>query len=214
MFKRYLLPALIVVAVAAPAYAQRKDRGGDRAPAPTKASPAFLALFKPAVESREPEHGPRPRGRQGRGPWHRCFGDGYVLTKASEVKAGRVSVKTRDGRDFDAQVTTTSEGSTWPCSRWTGPGSCRSPGPRRRTAPVGNWLAIPGMSPEPVAVGVVSTAPRTPPPPYGPPRVPTEQSGFLGVTLDPEAAGATIYQVTAGGAAEKAGHPGRRTRSC
>jgi serine protease Do len=74
-----------------------------------------------------------------------------------------------------------------------------------RVAPVGNWVAIPGLAAEPVAVGVVSTIPRTPPPPYGPPRVPSEQSGFLGVTLDPDAAGATIFQVTAGGAAEKAG---------
>ena len=35
--------------------------------------------------------------------------DGYILTKASEVKAGKVAVKTRDGRDLDAKVTATSD---------------------------------------------------------------------------------------------------------
>ena len=205
MFKRYLLPAVIVVAIAAPSYAQRKDRGGERAPVPTKASPAFLALFKPAVEAAS-----RSTVRVLVDGKDAALGtvvsdNGYVLTKASEVKAGRVSVKTRDGRDFDAQVTTTSEAFDLAMLKVDGTGLVPITWSSSKDAPVGNWLAIPGMSPEPVAVGVVSTAPRTPPPPYGPPRVPSEQSGFLGVTLDPEAAGATICQVTAGGAAEKAG---------
>jgi serine protease Do len=204
MFKRYLLPALIVVAVAVPSYAQRKDR----APTPTKVNPAFLALFKPAVEAPA-----RSTVRVLVDGKEAALGtvvsqDGYVLTKASEVKAGRVSVKTRDGRDFDATVTAISEGFDLAVIKVDGSGLVPVHWASTKDCPVGNWVAVPGIGAEPVAVGVVSTTPRTPPPPYGPPRVPTEQSGFLGVTLDtldPDAAGATIREVTVGSAAEKAG---------
>src|SRR5687768_10637427 len=107
MFKRYFFPVLVIIAVAAPSYAQRKGGGGgDRTPAPTKANPAFLALFKPAVEVSS-----RSTVRILVDGKDAALGtvvseDGYVITKASEVKGGKLSVKTRDGRDLDAQVTT------------------------------------------------------------------------------------------------------------
>jgi len=205
MLKRFFIPAVIVIAVALPAHAQRKDRpGGGNASAPTKSNPAFLALFKPAVEAAS-----RSTVRVFVDGKDAALGtvvaDGFVLTKASEVKGKRLSVKTRDGRDLDAELTATSDGFDLAMIKVDGTGLAPITWSSTKMAPVGNWVAIVCTSAEPVAVGVVSTTPRTPPPPYGPPRVPSEQSGFLGVTLDPDAAGATIFQVTAGGAAEKAG---------
>jgi serine protease Do len=207
MLKQYLFPALIVIAVAVPAHAQRKDRGGGggNAPAPTKSKPEFLALFKPAVETAAKSTVRVLVDGKDATLGTVVSEDGYVLTKASEVKSGRLSVKTRDGRDLDAQLAATSDGFDLAILKVDGTGLVPITWSSTKMAPVGNWVAIACMSAEPVAVGVVSTTPRTPPPPYGPPRVPSEQSGFLGVTLDPDAAGATIFQVTAGGAAEKAG---------
>jgi serine protease Do len=207
MLKQYLFPALIVIAVAVPAHAQRKDRGsgGGNASAPTKSKPEFLALFKPAVETAAKSTVRVLVDGKDATLGTVVSENGYVLTKASEVKSGRLSVKTRDGRDLDAQLTATSDGFDLAMIKVDGTGLVPITWSSTKMAPVGNWVAIACMSAEPVAVGVVSTTPRSPPPPYGPPRVPSEQSGFLGVTPDPDAAGATILQVSPGGAAEKAG---------
>jgi serine protease Do len=131
--------------------------------------------------------------------------EGYIVTKASELKAGKLSIKTRDGRDLDAKLSATSETFDLALIKAEGTGLSPIEWASSKYALVGNWLAVPGMAPEPVAVGVASTSPRTPPPPYGPPRVPTEKSGFLGVQLDPDAAGAAIFSVTPDSAAAKAG---------
>src|SRR5262245_15138981 len=207
MLKRFFIPALIVVAVVAPAYAQRKGTGGGcgGAQGSIKANPTFLALFKPVVES--PAKSTVRVLVDGK---EAALGtvvsqDGYVLTKASEVKGGRLSVKTHDGRDLDATVTVTSDGFDLATLKVDGTGLEPIRWSSTKECPVGNWIAIASPAGDPVAVGVVSTCPRTPPPPYGPPRVPSEQSGFLGVTLDQESAGATIGSVSAGSAAEKAG---------
>ena len=201
MLKRYLFPALLVLAVAAPSHAQRRDRG----PASLKANPQFLALFKPSVE--KPARSVVRVQVDGKDA---ALGTvvaegGYVLTKASEVGEGKVTVKTRDGRDLDARVASKSDAYDLAVLKVDGTGLVPIAWAAAKDAPVGNWVAVPGPAAEPVAVGVISTTPRSPPPPYGPPRVPTEQSGFLGVQLDPEAAGAVVFQVTRDSAAEKAG---------
>src|SRR5262245_9103621 len=107
MFKRYFIPALVVVAVAIPAHAQRGQNPKSNLPA--KSTPAFLALFKPTAEKAG-----KSTVRVLVDGKDAAFGavvsnDGYILTKASEVHTGRVSVKTGDGRDFDAKVTNSSE---------------------------------------------------------------------------------------------------------
>ncbi|HJZ89697.1 MAG TPA: trypsin-like peptidase domain-containing protein [Gemmataceae bacterium] len=203
MFKRYFIPALVVVAVAIPAHAQRGQNPKSNLPA--KSTPAFLALFKPTAEKAG-----KSTVRVLVDGKDAAFGavvsdDGYILTKASEVHTGRVSVKTGDGRDFDAKVTSTSETFDLAVLKVDGTGLVPVEWSASSMAPVGNWVAIPGAGGDPVAVGVVSVASRTLPPPYGAPRIPTEKSGFLGVVLDLEAAEAKIDRVSEGSAAEKAG---------
>lgn len=204
MLKRYFLPALLVFSLAVPSYAQR--RGGDRGgpPSSLKASSQFLALFKPAVE--QPARSVVRVQVDGKdASLGTVVADGYVLTKASEVHTGKLGVKTSDGRDLEAKLAATSEAFDLALLKVDGTGLVPITWAESKNAPVGNWVAVAGTGGEAVAAGVVSTTPRSPPPPYGAPRVPSEQSGFLGVQLDPDAAGAVIEKVTADSAAEKAG---------
>jgi serine protease Do len=206
MLKRYILTAFVVVAIAIPAHAQRKDRG-DRTgsvPAPSKTNPTFLALFKPAVETPG-----RSTVRVQVDGKDAALGtvvseEGYVLTKASEIKSRRIAVKTRDGRDFDAVVMATSDLFDLVLLKVDGTGLVPVKWGSSADALVGNWVAVAGLGAEPVAVGVVSTKSWTPPGKSGPP-VPIDQAGFLGVAFDAAATRATIGNVTTGSAAEKAG---------
>jgi serine protease Do len=205
MLKRSLFTVVIVAVAAAPSFAQRKDRPAPKALAATQYNPAFRALFKPAVEKAM-----RSSVRIQVDGTDAALGAvvseaGYIVTKASELKSGKLSIKTHDGRDLDARLAATSEAFDLALLKADGTGLTPIAWSSSSEALVGNWLAIPTASGDPAAVGVVSTTPRSPPPPYGPPRVPTEKSGFLGVQLDPDAAGATIFSVTPDSAAAKAG---------
>jgi serine protease Do len=202
MFKRFIIPGLVIVAFAAPSYAQRK---GPSLPDPILSKTSFKALFKPVVEKAT-----RSTVRIQVDGKDAALGtvvseDGYIVTKASEIKAGRISVKTHDGRDFDGKVTVTSEMFDLAVVKVEGTGLTPITWSASTEAPVGNWLAVANISPEPAAVGVVGAGPRAGPQPYGPQRIPTEKSGFLGVQLDQDANGATIGSVTPDSAAAKAG---------
>lgn len=86
--------------------------------------------------------------------------DGCILTKASELKGDRLACKLRDGTRLDAKLLGVREdydlamlkveARNLPVIEWS-----ESPPP-----PVGSWLATLGMEQIPVAIGVVSTAPR------------------------------------------------------
>jgi serine protease Do len=201
MVKRYFFPALVVAAVATPAFAQPREGRTRGVPAPTQSNPTFLALFKPAVEAAG-----RSVVRVQVDGKETSLGtvvsrDGYVLTKASELKLGKVTIKTKDGRDLDATVTATSDAYDLAVLKTDGSGLTPISWGSTTDAPVGNWVAVPGLGGDPVAVGVVSTRPWSP----REQRVPTAESGFLGIQLDVGASGAVIEKVTEGGAAEKAG---------
>src|SRR6476620_4455388 len=161
MLKRYLTPALLVLSLAVPTYAQRR---GDRAGPPSlKASSQFLALFKPVVE--QPAKSVVRVQVDGKdAALGTVVADGYVLTKASEVKAGKVAVKTRGGRDLDARVTAASDAFDLAVLKVDGSGLVPITWASAKDAPVGNWVAVAGPGADPVAVGVVSTTPRSPPP--------------------------------------------------
>ena len=208
MFTRYLLPSLMTVVLVSPSFAQRKERKDPNSASTTttsKTTPTFLALFAPAIEKAG-----RSTVRLLVDGKEAAIGvvvssEGYVFTKASEIKPGKLTVKTRDGRDMDATVSVVSEAYDLALVKVEGTGLSPIDWASSQDAPVGNWVAVLSVGKDPSAVGVVSTGPRSLPPPYGSQRVPTEKSGFLGVQLDQDSAGATIFSVTAGSAAEKAG---------
>jgi len=197
MSQRYVLPALAALVLAVPADAQ--PRAGRGLPAPTQSNTNFLALFKPTLEAAA-----RSVVRVQVDGKDAALGtvvsdDGYVLTKASELKLGKVTVKTKDGRELEATVTTTSDAYDLAVLKAEGTGLTPISWGDSKDAPVGNWIAVAGLGGEAAAAGVVSTRPWSP-------REPDKNSGFLGVTLDMTApAGAVVAVVSAGSAADKAG---------
>jgi serine protease Do len=201
MRKRYLFGALVVLALAAPAFAQPPRGGRGGLPAPTQTNSGFLALFKPTLEAAAKSVVRVQVDGKDAALGTVVSDDGYVLTKASELKLGKVTISTRDGRHLDATLTATSDAYDLAVLKADGTGLSPITWDDTRDAPVGNWIAVPGLGGDPAAVGVVSTRPWSP----REQRIPTADSGFLGIQLDLGADAAVIEKVTAGGAAEKAG---------
>ncbi|MBN1911305.1 MAG: trypsin-like peptidase domain-containing protein [Pirellulales bacterium] len=91
--------------------------------------------------------------------------DGWILTKASQLK-GRVTCRMRDGRDLDAKTVGVNsqfdlamlkvDATHLPVIAWT-----------FKDPDVGQWVAAPGLSEDPLAIGVVSVPRRPIPPPHG-----------------------------------------------
>ena len=120
--------------------------------------------------------------------------DGWILTKASELK-GNVVCRLADGRELPASIVGINKqhdlamlkipASGLPVIPW----STSKPG-------VGQWLAAAGTAEDPLALGVLSVPQRRIPP----------ISGVLGVNLKPGAEGpAQIEKVLPNSPAEKAG---------
>ncbi|WP_020473528.1 S1C family serine protease [Zavarzinella formosa] len=204
MLKRILFSAALAILITGVSSAQR-GRDRDKDTLPQKTTPQLLAAFKPAVE--KPSKSTVSVQVDGKQVSLGAIvtADGSIITKASEIVDGKLTVKTREGKEFMAKVTGTNsvydvailkvEADNLPTVDW-------SPS---KNAPVGNWIAASNTSTEPVGVGVVGVAARTLPPPYGPGRVIKENSGFLGIILDPDSASASIAEVSKDSAAEKAG---------
>jgi len=208
----YLSMLAIILAGRAPAQDIRINPGRDDdiRSRVLRASPQTIAAFRPSVAKvaqsvvRVLSDGkPVALGTV-------VHGDGYILTKASELKAGKLTVKDYDGREFEATRVGTNDtydlamlkvkATDLPAVAWSPSAS----------APVGNWVASAGPGEEPVAVGVVSVAARTIPPPQVRPRpVPSPDAGFMGVLFDEDfddnGSGAKLLSVTADSPADKGG---------
>src|SRR5262249_23359517 len=128
--------------------------------------------------------------------------DGWVLTKASELK-GEMVCQLHDGRELPARLV----GVSGPYDLAMLKIEVKDLHPvewRDSTADaVGSWLATPGMESNPVAVGVLSVAAR---------KVNgvelarrSASGGFLGVRIAPVKNGVKVAQVIPRGAASKAG---------
>ena len=120
--------------------------------------------------------------------------DGYVVTKASELK-GELTVQVHGmNKKLPAQIVATDsetdlallkvDAKGLPAIAW----SAEAPA-------IGSWLATPGLTDTPVAIGVVSVAPR---------KI-AKAGGALGIRLGEDAQTAQIVEITPGLAAAKAG---------
>ena len=120
--------------------------------------------------------------------------DGFVLTKASELK-GKLECQLHDGRRMEAKLIGKDpaldlamlkiDAKNLQVVHWS---NADSPA-------VGSWLATPGLERDPEAIGVLSVGPRKIPAP----------SGALGIQLDNDEGVARIMQIVPDSAAEKAG---------
>lgn len=130
--------------------------------------------------------------------------DGYILTKGSELR-GDISVETWDGLAFDAVKVGYHKGTDLALLKVPAVGLKPIKFAGNKDIVVGNWVAATGINPEPVAVGIISAAPRRL---YGSEAVIENlNKGYLGIGLaDADADdGVVIREVMPGAAAAKAG---------
>ncbi|MBN2217097.1 MAG: trypsin-like peptidase domain-containing protein, partial [Pirellulales bacterium] len=109
--------------------------------------------------------------------------DGWILTKASELK-GRVVVRLADGRDLEARTIGVNprfdlamlkiDAVDLPKISW-----------QLKDPDVGQWVAVPGLGEDPLAIGVVSV-PRRPIP---------HEKGTLGVLIQEMKKGVTVVNI-------------------
>jgi len=203
-----LLGVLVVALALVPAArAQRRGEDGFRDPSRdvSRNSLKVLAAFRPVVEA-----GGKGTVRVYGDAQEVALGtvvgaDGWVLTKASELK-GQPSCRLRDGRRVMARVVGHHEAYDLALLKVEAVDLAAVEWHESQEAPVGCWVASPGLGEYPVAVGVVSVASREVRS-YGPPsgRDVPSSSGYLGVVLDEREEGLAIGQVMPGSAADKAG---------
>lgn len=128
--------------------------------------------------------------------------DGWILTKASQLR-GKIVCHLSDGREFPARVVGRKddfdlamlkiEAKELMPVRWR----------ESKADPVGNWVATPGVSDVPVAVGVMSVAARKITGPELARR--SSSGGYLGITIAPTKNGVKVAGIAENSAAEKAG---------
>ncbi len=129
--------------------------------------------------------------------------DGWILSKHSEIKSGKITCKLHDGREFEAEefghdnpfdlVMLKIDAKDLPPIVWT----------ESKASRVGHFVASPGDGADPVAFGVVSVNSREVKGARLAPLV--SGGGYLGVALDFEYAGVKIQEVLPGTPAQKSG---------
>lgn len=192
---RFGIAAFTLAAFAFQLQAQppRKRPAGPELPPAIQASNAFRALFKPAIEKPARSTVRVQVDGEDSALGTIVSSEGYILTKASEIEGGAISVKTSDGRHLDGKLVSVSDDFDLALVKVEGTGLTPIDWTSSAEAIVGNWVAVPGANKEAVAVGVISTGAWVP------------RTGFLGVRLAQGVPNAKISEVLAGGAAEKAG---------
>jgi serine protease Do len=119
---------------------------------------------------------------------------GYVVTKASELKGAITCQLNTGSTKYDATIVGRDaaldlallkiDAKELQAIAWTD-----------EAPPVGSWLATPGLSRDPLALGVLSVSPRKIKPP----------AGALGIDLGGRSAPATIREIVPNSAADEAG---------
>lgn len=137
------------------------------------------------------------------------FADGYILTKASELR-GAISVRLNDGTEYDATIVGRHKDTDLALLHVDVKNLKPVTFSDSAKEPVGNWLVAASPNTDPVGVGIVSTMTRKLTGPDT--EVLNHNKGYLGIMLDkpdPEEGGkvigAKVIEVTKNGAAKKAG---------
>jgi serine protease Do len=130
--------------------------------------------------------------------------DGWILTKASELKGERILCRLKDGHELEATVTTRDERYDLALLKVEAKSLVPVEWADSNGTPPGRWVASAGTDRRPLAIGVIG-APARDLTIKGAAPMPSPTSGYLGVGFDTDFAGVKISQVTAGGPAQKAG---------
>ncbi|PWU20402.1 MAG: hypothetical protein C5B50_03980 [Verrucomicrobia bacterium] len=120
--------------------------------------------------------------------------DGLALTKASEIKKGKLTAWLATEKEVDAEILATDEDEDVALVRVHGPG-LKPVRWASDSVSVGQWAITPGIADTPQAVGIISALPR---------RIrPTR--AYIGIEFDLKAARPQIAALMEGLGAEKAG---------
>jgi serine protease Do len=201
--RRYIsilaLIALLCMSVS-PVQAQRGRRLRDRSA--TRTSPGVLAAFREVVA------GPaKSLVRVQCDDKDVALGtiveaDGWVLTKASQLAAKPVC-KLSDGRTFEAKVVGVDSPHDLALLKIDVKGLSPVQWKSSKLAAPGDWVASPGLSRDPVGIGVVSVAARR----VSPREYPRTKGGYLGISggTDNAEPGVRVREVQPRSAAARAG---------
>ena len=125
---------------------------------------------------------------------------GLAVTKASEIKEGKLTAWLASGKEVDVHLIATDQENDLALVHVHAK-DLKSIQWATDESSVGQWVVTPGIAETPQAVGIVSVPPRSIPPPRA----------YLGVVLDFKSSDAKIAQVMEGLGAEAAGlKPGDR----
>ena len=130
--------------------------------------------------------------------------DGFILTKFSDLK-GDVVCRLKDGRELIAKVVGVHDKHDLAMLKVEANDLKPVEWIESKVAPVGNWVASPGVSEAPVAIGVVSVASRNVSSKGPNISAPPANSGYLGVSIDTDGVGVKVAQVLPDTGAAKAG---------
>jgi serine protease Do len=132
--------------------------------------------------------------------------DGYILTKASELKSDKVTCRTRNGKEYEGKKIAIHEPFDLAMIKVEARDLVPVEWAISRVAPVGNWVAAAGTGSDPVAIGVVSVAARKMPlAPRPLPENKKNKRGYLGIQMEPADEGTKVTLVAPKSPAEKAG---------
>lgn len=129
--------------------------------------------------------------------------DGWIVTKFTQL-GDKLEVKLPDGKTFAAKIVGVKDEYDLALLKVDAKGLPALQLQAAKNAAPGDWVATPGIGKAPVAVGVVSVAPRAMTRRDYPPAT-NPNSGFLGVTLDEADGGPKITTIQDNSAAAKAG---------
>lgn len=194
------LSFLLLQEVQAPAQRNNPSRNS-----PTRNSATMLAAFKPVVAQPSQSTVRVISSDEEVALGTIVSSDGYIVTKASEL-GGRLSCKLKDGRVFHARIVGVDETHDLAMLKIEASKLTPIQWAPSKSAEVGHWLVAPGIGDEPVAIGVVSVAVRKPSRLESPRTAPKQNSGYLGVVLEPTEEGTPVIgRISEGSPAQKAG---------
>lgn len=182
--------ALLLLAVATPAFAAPSDRGKKLIPKlfEQAISPVADATVRVLADGKPVAMGAI------------MTPDGYILTKGSELK-GTLSVKMRDGSAYDAEYVGYHRDTDLALLKIDASDLHTVKIAPSKIAEQGNWVAVADISSEPLAVGVISSSARKL---FGPERqIENANKGYIGIMFGSPTS-LEIGQVLKGAAADRA----------
>jgi serine protease Do len=194
--------ALFCVGLCGTTAAHAQRGGKDESDIPLQSSPRFLAAFHDVVAEPSRSTVRVLCDNQDAALGAVVGADGWIVTKASELH-GKIVCRLRDGRERSAVLVGVSEPYDLAMLKIEAKDLTPVLWRDSKNEKVGNWLATPGTSDIPVAVGVLSVAVRKITGPELARR--SNSGGFLGIRISPVKNGVKVAEVIPKSAASKAG---------